>query len=99
VDGADRIDAGAEEAVVRNGGCRDFDLPRVVIQHEETAKGDLEVLARVRSKDKDLIRCVEVGDVVSSDVVPEPCETTMVASVGSQNVTKGGSATRSGEPG
>ena len=99
MDGADRIDVGAEEAVVRNGGCRDLDLPRDVIQREETAKGGLEVLARVRSKDEDLIRWVEVGDVVSLDVVPEPCETTMVTSVGSQDVTEGGSATRSGEPG
>jgi hypothetical protein len=77
----------------------DLDLPRDVIQHEETAKGGLEVLVQVRSKDKDLIRWVEVGDVVSLDVVPEPCETTMVTSVGSKNVTEGGSATRSREPG
>ncbi len=84
---------------MRNGGCRDLDLPRDVVQREETAKGGLEVLARVRSKDKDLVRWVEVGDVVSSDVVPEPCETTMVTSAGSQDVTEGGSATRSGEPG
>ncbi len=41
----------------------------------------------------------EVGDVVSSDVVLEPCKTTMVTRVGSQNVTEGGSATRSGAPG
>ncbi len=99
MDGADRIDVGAEEAVVRNGGCRDLDLTRDVIQREETAKGGLEVLAQVLSEDEDLMRWVEVGDVVSSDVVPEPCETTMVTRVGSQNATEGGSATRSGEPG
>ena len=53
----------------------------------------------MRSENKDLVRWVEVGDVVSSDVVPEPCKTTMVTSVGSQDVTEGGSAARSGEPG
>ena len=84
---------------MRNGGPRDLDLKRDVIQREETAKGGLEVLARVRSKDEDLMRWVKVGDVVSLDVVPEPCEKTMVTSVGSQNAAEGGSATRSGEPG
>ena len=54
--GANRIDVGTEEAVVRNGGCRDLDLKRDVIQREETAKGGSEVLARVRSEDKDLMR-------------------------------------------
>ena len=99
MDKSGQTDNGAKIAVVRNDGCGDLDLPRDVAQREETAKRGLEVLARVRSEDKDLVRWVEVGDVVSSDVVPEPCETTMVTSVGSQNVTEGGSATRSREPG
>ena len=99
MDEANRIDVGAEIAVVRNGGCGDLDLPRDVVQREETVKGGLEVLVRVRPKDKDLMGWAEVGNVVSLDVVPEPCETTMVTSVGSQDVTEGGSATRSGEPG
>ncbi len=54
--GADRIDVGTEEAVVRIRGPRDLDLKRDVIQREEAAKGDSEVLARVRSKDEDLMR-------------------------------------------
>ncbi len=99
MDEGGRTDDGSKIAVVRNDGCGDLNLPRDIVQREETAKGGLEVLARVRSKDKDLIRWVEVGDVMSSDVVPEPCETTMVTSVGSQDVTEGGSATRSREPG
>ena len=45
MDKADRIDDGAEIAVVRNGGCRDLDLPRDVVQREETVKGGPEVLA------------------------------------------------------
>ena len=97
--GADRINVGTEEAVVRDGAPRDLDLERDVIQREETAKGGTEVLARVRSEDKDLMGWVEVGNVVRLDVVPEPCEKTMVTSVGSQNAAEGGSATRSGEPG
>ena len=56
MDEADRIDVGAETAVMRNGGCGDLDLPRDVIQREETAKGGPEVLARVRPEDKDLMR-------------------------------------------
>ena len=99
MDEADRIDVGAEIAVVRNGGCGDLDLPREVVQREETAKGGPEVLAQVRPEDKDLMRWVEVGNVLSSDVVPEPCKTTTVTHVDSQDVTKGGRATRSGEPG
>ncbi len=99
MDGANRIDVGTEKAVVQNGGCGDLDLPRDVIQREETAKGGPEVLARVRPEDKDLIGWVEVGNVVSLDVVPEPCKTTTVTCVGSQNVTEGGRATRSREPG
>ncbi len=99
MDEGGRTDDGAKIAVVRNNGCGDLDLPRDVVQREKTAKRGSEVLARVRSEDKDLVRWVEVGDVVSSDVVPEPCETTMVTSVGSQDVTEGGSGTRSGEPG
>ncbi len=99
MDGADRIDVGAEKAVVRNGGCGDLDLPRDVIQREETAKGGSEVLARVQPEDKYLIGWVEVGNVMSLDVVPEPCKTTMVNCDGSQDVTEGGRATRSGEPG
>ena len=54
--GADRIDVGTEEAVVRSGGCRGLDLKRDVIQREETAEGGLEVLARVRSEDEYLMR-------------------------------------------
>ena len=54
--GADRIDVGTEEAVVRHGGCRDLNLNRDVIQREETAEGGSEVLARVRSEDEDLMR-------------------------------------------
>ncbi len=33
-----RIDVGTEDAVVRDGGPRDLDLERDVIQREETAK-------------------------------------------------------------
>jgi hypothetical protein len=55
VDEADRIDVRAEIAVVRDGGCGDLDLPRDVVQREETVKGGLEVLVRVRPKDKDLM--------------------------------------------
>jgi hypothetical protein len=98
VDEAKRIDVGAKIAVMRNGGHRDLDLPRDVVQREETAKGGPEVLARVQPKDKDLMRWVEVGNAVSSDVVPEPCKTTTVTCVDSQDVTEGGRATRSGEP-
>ncbi len=97
--GADRIDVRAEKAVVWNGGCGDLDLPRDVILREEIAKGDPEVLARVRPEDKDLIGWAEVGNVVSSDVVLEPFKTMTVACVNSQDVTEGGHATRSGEPG
>ncbi len=99
MDKADRIDIGAKIAVVRNGGCRGLDLPRDVVQRKETAKGGPEVLARVRPEDKDLMRWAEVGNVVSSDVVPEPCKTTTVTCVDSQDVTEGGRATRSGEQG
>ncbi len=98
MDEADRIDIGTEIAVVQNGGCEDLDLLRDVIQHEETAKGVPEVLARVRPKDKDLMGWAEVGNVVSSDVVPEPCKTATVACVNFQDMTEGGRATRSGEP-
>ncbi len=56
MDKADRIDVGAEIAVVRNVGYGDLDLPRDVVQREETAKGGPEVLARVRPEDKDLMR-------------------------------------------
>ncbi len=97
--GADRINVGTEEAVVRDGAPRDLDLERDVIQREETVKGGTEVLAQVRSEDEDLMGWVEVGNVVRSDVVPELFETTVVTSVGSQNATESGSATRSGEPG
>ena len=99
MDEADRIDVRAEIAVVRDGGCGDLDLPRDVVQREETVKGGLEVLVRVRPKDKDLMGWAEVGNVVSLDVVPEPSKTTTVTCVDSQDVTKGGRATRSGEPG
>ena len=99
MDEANRIDVGAEIAVVRNGGCGDLDLPRDVIQREETAKGGPEVLAQVWPEDKDLMRWAEVGNVVSSNVVPEPCKTTTVACVDFQDVTEGGRATRSGELG
>ena len=99
MDEADRIDVGAEIAVVRDGGCGDLDLPRDVIKRDETAKGGPEVLARVRPEDKDLMRWAEVGNVGSSDVVPEPCKTAMVICVNSQDVTEGGHVTRSGEPG
>jgi hypothetical protein len=98
VDEADRIDVGAEIAVMRNGGCRDLDLSRDVIQREETVKGGPEVLAQVQPEDKDLMGWAEVGNVVSSDVVPEPCKTTMVTCVDSQDVTEGGRATRSRKP-
>ncbi len=87
MDEADWIDVGAEIAVVRNGGCGDLDLPRDVIQREETAKGGPEVLARVRPEDKDLMGWAEVGNVVSLDVVPEPCKTRTVACVDFQDVT------------
>jgi hypothetical protein len=99
VDEANQIDVWAEIAVVRNGGCGDLDLPRDVIQREETAKGGPEVLARVQPEDKDLMGWAEVGNVVSLDVVPEPCKTTAVACVDFQDGTEGGRATRSGEPG
>ncbi len=99
MDEADRIDVGEEIAVVQNGGCRDLDLSRDVIQREETAKGGPEVLAQVRPEDKDLMGWAEVGNVVSSDVVPELCKTTTVTCDDSQDVTEGGRATRSGEPG
>ena len=96
---AERADVRAEDADMWHDGCGDLDLPRDVIQREETAKGGPEVLARVRPKDKDLMGWAEVGNVVSLDVVPEPCKTTTVTCVGSQNVTEGGRATRSREPG
>ena len=96
---ADRIDVRAEIAVVRNGGCGDLDLPRDVVQHEEIVKGGPEVLARVRPQGKDLMGWVEVGNVVSLDVVPKPCKTTTVTCVNSQDVTEGGRAMRSREPG
>ena len=99
MDEADRIDVRAEIVVVQNGGCGDLDLLREVIQREETAKGGPEVLAQVRPENNDLMGWAEVGNVVSSDVVPEPCKTTTVACVNFQDVTESGRATRSGEPG
>ena len=56
MDEAGRIDVGAKITVVRNDRCRDLDLPRDVVEREETAKGGPEVLARVRPEDKDLMR-------------------------------------------
>ncbi len=96
--GANRIDVRTEDAVVRDGGPRDLDLERDVIQREETAKGGTEVLAQVRSEDKDLMGWVEVRNVVRTDVVPDLFETAVVTSVDSQSATESGSSTRSAEP-
>ncbi len=96
--GANRIDAGTEDAVVWDGGPRDLDLERDVIQREERAKGGTEVLARVRSEDEDLMGWVEVRNVVRTDVVPESFKTAVVTSVDPQNATESGSLTRSTEP-
>jgi len=96
--GANRIDVRTEDAVVRDGGPRDLDLERDVIQREETEKGGTEVLARVRSKDEDLMGWVEVRNVVRTDVVPELFETAVVTSVDPKNATESGSSTRSAEP-
>ena len=51
MDEGGRTDDGAKIAVVRNDRGGDLDLPRDIVQREETAKRGLEILARVRSKD------------------------------------------------
>ena len=85
--GANRNDAWTEDAVVRDGRPRDPDLEGDVIQREETEKGGTEVLARVRSEDKDLMGWVEVRNVVLTDVVSKSFETAVVTSVDPKNAT------------
>ena len=63
---------------MRNVGGGDLDLLRYVVQHEEAAEGGLEVLARVRPEDKDLMGWAEVGNIVNPNVVPEPFEAATV---------------------
>ncbi len=96
--GANRNDAWTEDAVVRDGGPRDPDLEGDVIQREETEKGGTEVLARVWSKDEDLMGWVEVRNVVLTDVVSKLFEPAAGTSVDPQNATECGSSTRSSEP-
>ncbi len=96
--GANRIDAGTEDAVVRDGGPRDPDLEGDVIQREEAEKGGTEVLAQVRSEDEDLVGWVEVRNVVLTDVVSKLFETAVVTSVDPKNATESGGSTRSAEP-
>jgi hypothetical protein len=79
VDKVDRIDVRAEYAVV------DLDLPRYVVQREKAAEGGLEVLARVRPKDKDLMGWAEVGNIVNPNVVPEPFEAATAACIDLQD--------------
>ena len=75
MDKANRIDVRAEYAVV------DLDLPRYIVKREKAAEGGLEVLARVRPKDKDLMGWAEVGNIVNLNVVPQPFEAATVTCV------------------
>ncbi len=51
----------------------------------------------VRTKDKDFVHCVEVRDVVNTNVVVELFKATTVACVGF--LAKGGPASGGGKPG
>ena len=83
---------------MRDGGPRDPDLERDVIQREETEEGGTEVLARVRSEDEDLVGWVEVRNIVLTDVVSKSFKTAVITSVDPKNATESGSSTRSAEP-
>ena len=85
--GAKRIDAGTEDAIVRDGGSRDPDLEGDVVQREEAEEGGAEVLTRVRSEDEDLVGWVEVGDIVLTDVVSKLFEMAVIASVNPKHTT------------
>lgn len=96
--GANRIDAGTEDAVVWDGRHRDPDLEGNVIQREEAEEGGTEVLARVRSEDEDLVGWVEVRNIVLTDVVSKSFKTAVIPSGDPKNATESGSSTRSAEP-
>ncbi len=83
---------------MRDGGPRDPDLERDVIQREEAEEGGAEVLTRVRSKDEDLVGWVEVGNIVLTDVVSKLFETAVITSIDAKHATESGSLTRSAEP-